>query len=770
MQINGITRGRSLEIATHGMALFLATLLAVSLWASPSLADDNDYPHKVPVADCNIGDCHSGYGGGSGPDASLGDISCLWCHDNDSSNGGLAAPLAVGHSSVTTSTQYGTWGTQCKFCHDPHLQEQYWAYGPESYFVSGISDADGVTENTLTMSGAGWEVDSLAGMVLFPNVEDYQSDSDWYNYGIIGNTADTITVKGPMNLAATGGGNKNFAVIYGQSINSWIDLNPDPYRSNWVGPVRFFRSEGANSFADGDATYDGICQVCHTKTSHHRKDGTAPAQSHFDGARCTTCHPHASGFKAVAFDHTAAGAVLEASNCMECHAGPDPVGDVHGNQCGLCHVASGGGGPLFEPYESTAPQGGVCTDCHRTSSHAELHTLSPASGTVVIFPDSAHDNAGWVGDRPYFDVTVDCTLCHATNLITIHGNDCATCHPAPRDTLDPWNGGCQQGGCHVSYHQDSINAHLPFESPVGTENDCNRCHDASWNVTQSSCLNCHAANGPEDLTPPATTSNALPEYDGPAKIGFSIIDNGKVGVGRTFYQLDNGTVTVAGKSLEIMAPGVHQLVFWSIDQSGNTESPPNTVSFTIYEDNTAPTTTSNAQTTYTQGGIITLTATDDGTRGVKTTYYRLNSGSTQSGTSVAIPATSGNYTLTFWSEDWAGNIETEKSVNFTVTINSGEGIIRLVWSYSDTDGSPCGGDPDADASWSIGLVGSNKVLKSGSAGCPNWSGVNDVAVSVNTKAYWVVIDWWDSGIEDYNQTRFSNVPVTTPGQIALRRY
>jgi hypothetical protein len=217
-------------------------------------------------------------------------------------------------------------------------------------------------------------------------------------------------------------------------------------------------------------------------------------------------------------------------------------------------------------------------------------------------------------------------------------------------------------------------------------------------------------------------------------------------------------------------PGSHELEFWSKDQYGNTELVPNNVFFSIGEDNTPPVTTSNAQATYSQGAVITLTATDDSPQGVKTTYFRLDDGPIQTGTSVVIPATSGTvaYTLTFWSEDWAGNIEAEKSVNFTVT--SGTGTIRLVWGDSDVSGSPCSGDPGADATWTIGRVGSGTVVASGSGGCPNWSGVNDVAVPVSATPYFVLIDWWNSYDEYYDQTVFSSVYVTTPGQVVRLSY
>jgi hypothetical protein len=286
-------------------------------------------------------------------------------------------------------------------------------------------------------------------------------------------------------------------------------------------------------------------------------------------------------------------------------------------------------------------------------------------------------------------------------------------------------------------------------------------------VPQSKCLNCHAEYGPGDVTPPVTTSNAQAEYYGPARIDFSITDNGKVGVGRTFYRLDGGTVT-AGSHVLVSDPGSHELEFWSKDQSGNTELAPNNVYFSIVVDNTPPTTTSNAQATYYQGAVITLTATDDSTQGVKTTYYRLNDGSIQTGTSVVIPATSGTfaYTLTFWSEDWAGNIETQKNVNFTVI--SGTGTIRLVWGNSDTNPAdlPTGDD---SAAWTVRRGGwTGPVVATGSGASPNWDGVDDITVLVSPTPYFVVIDWEWQG--EVGQTDFANVYVTTPGQVIRLSY
>lgn len=64
--------------------------------------------------------------------------------------------------------------------------------------------------------------------------------------------------------------------------------------------VRFISRTGAGSFADGDATKDGVCEVCHTTTKYFRRDGTGfvnhSGGMNFSGKDCTACHTHSSGF------------------------------------------------------------------------------------------------------------------------------------------------------------------------------------------------------------------------------------------------------------------------------------------------------------------------------------------------------------------------------------------------------------------------------------------------------------------------------------------
>ena len=449
-----------------------------------------------------------------------------------------------------------------------------------------------------------------------------------------------------------------------------------------------------------------------------------------------------------------------------------------------------------------APYSGVCQSCHTATNHyrnddsvdvthqagvdclichshkdgfafslgqGTNHTATPGSGYVVLFADNDHDDAGWIGSRPYFDIHVDCDLCHTTDLLAAHGQRCETCHPTPFDSLGTWGGGCGEGACHQTIHEDSIPAHWPFGDTFEPENDCNRCHHPStWAVEQTNCLYCHDATGSGDVTPPVTTSDAQATYIGPARIDFVITDEGQVGIGTTFYRLD-GEPTLVGSNALVNAPGSHTLEFWSMDQAGNLEMTSTEVSFTIIEDTTPPTTTSNAYSSYYHGANITLTATDTSSLGVESTYFSLNGGPVQKGTTVSVPTVSGviSYQLLFWSEDWSGNVEPPKSENFTVT--SGTATLRLVWGDSDTGSPPA--NPEDWADWYIRRSSSNGYLvASGSGANPGWSGVDDVVVPVSPTPYHVSIDWWDSYYGWDDNTTFPSVLADTPGEIIRLSY
>jgi hypothetical protein len=83
-------------------------------------------------------------------------------------------------------------------------------------------------------------------------------------------------------------------------------------------------------------------------------------------------------------------------------------------------------------------------------------------------------------------------------------------------------------------------------------------------------------------------------------------------------------------------------------------------------DTTAPVTTAAApQGTVKTDATVTLSATDQGGSGLAATWYTVDGGAQQKGTSVTL-TTSGTHTVSYWSTDWAGNTEQPHSVTVTI--------------------------------------------------------------------------------------------------------
>jgi len=233
------------------------------------------------------------------------------------------APKVKTHSSVSTSNKYGEWTRQCIHCHKPHKQLQKNYQGTDagslnlatgtitSCVYNAVGDTSTLTYSTITYK-EGWEwnpptnnklvakTGNYRRTLLFPNVDNLTYD---YSITAVDSVAQTIKVKGDatINLSPP----TTFAVMYGQFVKDLIDV------SGTNTEVKFFDQIGTNSFADGDGTYDGVCEVCHTQTKHFRDDGGGSDPNHENhngvslaGTNCVICHPHTEGFK---------------PNCIACH-------------------------------------------------------------------------------------------------------------------------------------------------------------------------------------------------------------------------------------------------------------------------------------------------------------------------------------------------------------------------------------------------------------------------------------------------------------------
>ncbi len=457
------------ELNTGTFHKTLITVLAISLMAIS--ANALDYPHTgVNNIGCNS--CHFVFETEptllppwtSQPPQDIDDTAynklCRSCHND------IDAPRMKTHSSLQIDNGYGDWTVECKTCHNPHYQKQFRTYGSVSYLYQGTVSS--VTTTTLTRSGANWTTDEYEGLIVVPNI----SKKD-YNYRITGNTNDTLTVEGPIKLTQVSVGN-TFAIIYGKLVKEII---PTPNSGDKA--VRFFNSTGTNSFADGNATYDGVCEVCHTQTTHFRNGvyGSDPTYSdplHSNvgspaGTNCIRCHNHLNGFGHGGGGGTGCGDSTSCHGLQKSH--PTHVGGS-GMQLSL-----------------------ACSDCHNTSSFPQFKDGQNLANTTACNPchspagsyDGVNDAA--VGAKNNFTNGVY----NGSSLKVGKEKWCATCHDevpsviqsvsAPNVTGDEAGSYAYGAGWGFYKTGHGLPSSQKYSSSggvtAGAGKECLDCHDSS---------------------------------------------------------------------------------------------------------------------------------------------------------------------------------------------------------------------------------------------------------------------------------------------------
>ncbi|MEH7495524.1 OmpL47-type beta-barrel domain-containing protein, partial [Neobacillus niacini] len=157
------------------------------------------------------------------------------------------------------------------------------------------------------------------------------------------------------------------------------------------------------------------------------------------------------------------------------------------------------------------------------------------------------------------------------------------------------------------------------------------------------------------------TSNVSEQwYQGETKVELTATDD-LSGVAKTFYSV-NGSEFVEGTSFTVSETGVKEVSFYSVDKAGNVEE---TKTVKVKIDKNAPETTSNVSEQWYQGETkVELTSTDD-LSGVAKTFYSVNGSELKEGTSFVV-SKEGVNTVTFYSVDNVGNVETAKTVEVKV--------------------------------------------------------------------------------------------------------
>ncbi|MCK4922366.1 MAG: CxxxxCH/CxxCH domain-containing protein [Bacteroidales bacterium] len=176
--------------------------------------------------------------------------------------------------------------------------------------------------------------------------------------------------------------------------------------------VIFTDTIGTNSFADGDATYDGICEVCHTtntKTYHYNT--SAGDHTHEAGNNCTGCHTHDTEFATPA--------------------------------CSDCHIANfSGWGTTDGHFAHTSKYSYTCNTCHfERGSGTDYHLFSDPldvtdgvaevnfdpNGLATRFGLDAAPAAWAPPSPPSYDIsgakTCENIYCHSSGQTATRGSD-----------------------------------------------------------------------------------------------------------------------------------------------------------------------------------------------------------------------------------------------------------------------------------------------------------------------------------------------------------
>jgi hypothetical protein len=344
------------------LTLIIITGFVIAITSCFIVLAATDAPHNESN-NVNCGSCHgvgllnSPFWGGT----MSYDQLCLNCHK--ASSGPYSetnAPLIVTHSSETTSDKYSEWERECRNCHNPHYQRQklykntdannlYLATGSITNCVYNGDNTSTLTYSTITYK-TGWDAAKLTEKtsgyrrtILFPNVNKLG-----YNYPITEIDTDAKTIKVTGNVTTYLYPPTTFAAIYGQYIKDAIDV------SGTNKQVKFFDRKGAKSYADGDTTYNGVCEMCHTQTMYHKNDGTG--NYHYPAARCYVCHNHINGF---GYAHGEPG-----KDCEDCHGHDDGWngGSYYGTTQSHSTHTENDSDDLKGPYIT-------CSDCHDTNDY-----------------------------------------------------------------------------------------------------------------------------------------------------------------------------------------------------------------------------------------------------------------------------------------------------------------------------------------------------------------------------------------------------------------
>ncbi len=275
------------------------------------------------------------------------------------------------------------------------------------------------------------------------------------------------------------------------------------------------------SFADGDATYDGVCEVCHTTTKYHRST-SAGYHGHQQGGTCTACHRHERNFQAPTRScdqcHNTAQstrrAIIPELGYVSHHDSTLLQGALNVSDCVSCHDVTKHQQGKVRLWKADNP-----TDTSRSfvlDSLGDPRSSSAVAAKLTPFCLNCHDANGANGGTPFADgrtpPVIDSTLwaasSHNTSSRSCFGDGTFGCHDTghgsqKRKLLAPAGSGPginsvaeEEGFCFTCHDGSPASTNVQAEFSKGTNTSTGTYHHPVNDGEQSGgrtveCTDCH---------------------------------------------------------------------------------------------------------------------------------------------------------------------------------------------------------------------------------------------------------------------------------------
>ena len=251
--------------------------------------------------DCSY--CHNVHGTGQlvvSGEAAI-EALCQTCHATgwtDPNDATKEAAIVKAHELLSGKANYGTYKISCIGCHNPHrylanadTSQPTGEWGNLSLIGNLVKDAD-TTRDAIPQDGI--------ARLARPFINDGGTPADFDDDTMEGYYCGVNTVSGNPNPCSEtdppASSDSVRKVVHWKKAVDPAQVEIDPWENQWSQGEfdgQKYIHVPAPTLA-GQRWYNGACNVCHTRTGHHRRDNSGGDRDHNleKIAGCPECHDH----------------------------------------------------------------------------------------------------------------------------------------------------------------------------------------------------------------------------------------------------------------------------------------------------------------------------------------------------------------------------------------------------------------------------------------------------------------------------------------------